>query len=252
MDGVTSAIQTQLDAKQPREHLKEFVVTVAAKTANHPHPPPNNGSNSGYKIDGIESPVIEFKSGYTYKFDQSDGSNASHSLRFYLDSDKTTEYSVNRDVNLAPGVPGAYVQIAVDDNTPTRLFYRCADVNQDLMGHYITTELSSSSVTNTEFGYLGGVTSDIQTQINTKQATITGAATTIDTEDLTVSRALISNASGKVAVSDVTSTELGYLDGVTSAIQTQIDSKHATIDSSNRLNANLVHDGTVDNTEFGN
>ena len=36
---------------------------------------------------------------------------------------------------------------------------------------------------------------------------------------------MISNASGKVAVSDVTSTELGYLDGVTSAIQTQLDAK---------------------------
>lgn len=45
------------------------------------------------------------------------------------------------------------------------------------------------------------------------QAVITGAATTIDDADLTASRALISNVSGKVAVSDVTSTELGYLDG---------------------------------------
>ena len=48
----------------------------------------------------------------------------------------------------------------------------------------------------------------------TKQDTITGAATTIDREDLTASRALISNGSGKIAVSDVTSTELGYLDGL--------------------------------------
>jgi len=59
------------------------------------------------------------------------------------------------------------------------------------------------------------------------QATITGAATTIDTEDLTASRALASNASGKIEVSAVTSTELGYLDGVTSAIQTQLDAKQA-------------------------
>ena len=50
---------------------------------------------------------------------------------------------------------------------------------------------------------------------------------------------------------DRSDTEFNYLDGVTSAIQTQIDSKQATIDSSNRLNANLIHDGTVDNTEFG-
>lgn len=41
---------------------------------------------------------------------------------------------------------------------------------------------------------------------------LTGAGSTIDTEDLTASRALISNSSGKVAVSSVTSTELAYLD----------------------------------------
>ncbi len=37
--------------------------------------------------------------------------------------------------------------------------------------------------------------------------------------------ALVSKSSGKVAVSAVTSTELGYLDGVTSAIQTQFSTK---------------------------
>ena len=43
--------------------------------------------------------------------------------------------------------------------------------------------------------------------------------------DLTASRALVSDGSGDVSVSAVTSTEVGYLDGVTSAIQTQIDTK---------------------------
>lgn len=43
--------------------------------------------------------------------------------------------------------------------------------------------------------------------------------------NLTTTRALVSDGSGDVSVSDVTSTELGYLDGVTSAIQTQIDTK---------------------------
>lgn len=61
--------------------------------------------------------------------------------------------------------------------------------------------------------------------ISSKQDVITGAATTITTADLTVSRVLISNTSGKVAVSDITTTELGYLDGVTSNIQTQLDAK---------------------------
>ena len=86
-------------------------------------------------------------------------------------------------------------------------------------------KIAVSAVTNTELGYLSGVTSAIQTQLNGKQATITGAATTITSSNLTASRALISNSSGKIAVSAVTSTELGYLDGVTSAIQTQLDDK---------------------------
>jgi len=43
--------------------------------------------------------------------------------------------------------------------------------------------------------------------------------------DLTASRALVSDGSGDVSVSAVTSTEIGYLDGVTSAIQTQINAK---------------------------
>lgn len=66
---------------------------------------------------------------------------------------------------------------------------------------------------------------NLTTDLAAKQSTITGAATTITSSNLTASRPLVSNSSGKVAVSDVTSTELGYLGGVTSAIQTQLDAK---------------------------
>ena len=91
------------------------------------------------------------------------------------------------------------------------------------------TKIANGTISDTEFQYLNGVSSAIQTQLDAKQATITGSATTIDTESLTADRAVISNGSQKIAVSDVTSTELGYLDGVTSAVQTQIDSKQATL-----------------------
>lgn len=64
-----------------------------------------------------------------------------------------------------------------------------------------------------------------QTALNGKQATITGGASSITSTNLTANRALVSNANGKVTVSDVTSTELGYLDGVTSNIQTQLNGK---------------------------
>lgn len=91
-----------------------------------------------------------------------------------------------------------------------------------------------------------------QTALNAKQDTITGAATTIAGSDLTVSRALASNASGKVAVATTTLAELNYVNGVTSAIQTQIDAKQATIDASNRLSATLIGaNGDVSNAEYG-
>lgn len=67
-------------------------------------------------------------------------------------------------------------------------------------------------------------TTGIMTLLGKKQNTITGGATTITSSNLTASRVLVSNSSGKVAVSSITSAELGYLDGVTSGIQTQINS----------------------------
>lgn len=107
-----------------------------------------------------------------------------------------------------------------------------------------TTEVELVELTKADVG-LGNVdnTSDAnkpistatQTALNGKQATITGAASTITSSNLTANRALISNASGKVAVSEVTSTEIGYLDGVTSAVQTQLNGKQASITASGIL-----------------
>jgi len=118
-------------------------------------------------------------------------------------------------------------------------------------------KIAISAVTSTEVGYLDGVTSAIQTQLTAgvtestaiearRAANIAGAVSSITTGNLTASRAIVSDGSGKVDVSDVTSTEIGYLDGVTSAIQTQLDSKGSTAGfqandfiTFTRLNANI-------------
>ena len=92
-----------------------------------------------------------------------------------------------------------------------------------------TYTLSSFGITASasELNYMDGVTSNVQTQLNGKAASShTHSGTQIT--GLTADRALISNSSGQVAVSAVTSTELGYLDGVTSAIQTQLNGKAAS------------------------
>jgi hypothetical protein len=60
------------------------------------------------------------------------------------------------------------------------------------------------------------------------QAAITGGASTIVTSNLTASRALVSDAGGKVVISAVTAAEVGTLSGVTSAIQTQLNAKAPT------------------------
>jgi len=108
-----------------------------------------------------------------------------------------------------------------------------------------TGKVGVSAVSSAELGYVGGVTSAIQTQLNAKaiavavavdtdtlktlidgkQVVITGGATTIDTENLGVNLALVSDGTGKVGVSAVSSAELGYVGGVTSAIQTQLNAK---------------------------
>jgi hypothetical protein len=90
-------------------------------------------------------------------------------------------------------------------------------------------KLHASQVTNDSTVSGTNVDNALDTLKTSKQDTITGAATTITSSNLTASRAVVSDGSGKVAVSSATSTEVGYLSGVTSAIQTQINSKQGTL-----------------------
>ena len=66
-------------------------------------------------IDGVFSPFLTLTPGRTYRFDQSDNSNSSHPINFYLEADKTTTYSTGVTVNGTAGNSGAYTQIAVGD-----------------------------------------------------------------------------------------------------------------------------------------
>jgi hypothetical protein len=106
-----------------------------------------------------------------------------------------------------------------------------ADIADSTDKRYVTdsqlTVIGNTSGTNTGDNATNSQYSGLAAS---KQDVITGAATTITDDNLTASRALVSDVSGKVAVSDVTSTELGYLDGVTSAVQTQLNAKISTYD----------------------
>jgi hypothetical protein len=90
----------------------------------------------------------------------------------------------------------------------------------------------------------------LEAGLDTKQDSVTGAATTITGNNLTADSVLISNGDGKVAVSSITATELGYLNDVESNIQDQIDGKQANLGftpvnvSGDTLTGNLNFGGT--------
>ena len=119
---------------------KTFTVTVAAKTAASPYH--NVGSSNGYYIDGVQTPIIELKGNdtgkpYYYKFDQSDGTNSGHPLRFYNNVGKTTAYTTGVTTSGTPGQSGAHTTIAVDSTTPNVLYYQCS--SHSLMGNFANT-----------------------------------------------------------------------------------------------------------------
>ena len=90
-------------------------------------------------------------------------------------------------------------------------------------------KLHASQTTNDSTVSGTNVDDALDTLSTNKQDTITGAASTITTSNLTGSRVLVSNGGGKVDVSAITTTEVGYLSGVTSDIQTQLNAKQGTL-----------------------
>lgn len=86
--------------------------------------------------------------------------------------------------------------------------------------------LTSSAVTPTELGYISGVSSALQTQLGTKAPLASPAFTTSARFSYgTASTVPYWDSNKDLISSAVTPTELGYVSGVTSAIQTQFAAK---------------------------
>jgi len=193
------------------------------------------GSSTGTIYGSISASAFSTNTTVTVTWDS--GSLSNETLTIYVGALSKTNSSIPDSVIGTTNIADGSVTTAKIANTNVTDAKLASTL--DLSGKTITfptgipaINIGAGTVDNTELGYLNGVTSSVQTQIDSKQATITGGATTITSSDLTASRALTSNGSGKVAVSSVTSTELGYVSGVTSAIQTQLDAKQPTITGS--------------------
>lgn len=106
--------------------------------------------------------------------------------------------------------------------------------------------LDGVTATTAELNYIDGVTSAIQTQIDTKAPTASPTFTT----NITIGSAGINEAELEIIDgATLTTTELNYVDGVTSAIQTQIDGKSATAGNTSLVTVGTITTGTWSATD---
>ncbi len=147
----------------------------------------NYGSNK-YAIDDIENgidylkqPILALTRGKTYRFDQSDSSNAGHPLKFSTTADGThgsggAEYTTGVTYNGTPGSAGAYTQIVIASNTPT-LYYYCS--NHSGMGG--STNLVPFNLTFSSGNVVAGFPLTVPTSATSNSIGISGAATILPT-----------------------------------------------------------------------
>jgi hypothetical protein len=114
-------------------------------------------------------------------------------------------------------------------------------------------------VTSAEIGHLAGVTDSIQDQIDAKLDSGVASGTYAPLNDPTFGGTVSLPAT--TSIGEISSTELGYLDGVTSSIQTQLsnlDTAKANVESPtftgtvSGVTSSMVGLGNVDNTSDAN
>ena len=81
--------------------------------------------------DGASQQILAIIKSGTYRFDQSDATNANHPLKFSTYADGThgggAEYTAGVTYSGTPGSAGAYTQITLEQDTPSTLYYYCSN-----------------------------------------------------------------------------------------------------------------------------
>jgi hypothetical protein len=232
VDGVTSAIQTQLNDKAP---LNAPTFTGTVTSTNNLIVDGNltvngttfNASSTSITIEDNLVQLAHQNAANTVDLGivvgYNDGANKHSGIVRDVSADK---WKLFKGVTTEPSTTVDFTQGSLDD----------LELNA-----IVATSATIGNVSNTELQYLDGVTSAIQTQIDAKapinNASFTGTfsapsgtvTSTMIAND-TIVNADINSAAAidwtKLAISStVSATEIGYVDGVTSAIQTQLNAK---------------------------
>ena len=126
-----------------------------------------------------------------------------------------TTSNVQAQLNAKQGnITGAAQTIAVSNLTASCVMV--TDVNG---------QASNNSITVTQLQSLANISGDIQAQFSGKQATVTGAATTVTSANLAANVVVVTNAGGKLSNNAVTVTQLQSLANVTGDVQAQLAGK---------------------------
>ena len=155
-------------------------------------------------------------------------STTAHNDIRVLITDLTTKLNNFLDVDDTTTDQLSEVLALIENNRGTLESLTTNKINVSDIIDNLTTNNSSKVLSAAQGVAIKNLIDALQTAVNGKQDTITGGASTITSSNLTSNRALVSNGSGKVAISDITSTELGYLNGVTANVQTQLNAKAAS------------------------
>lgn len=155
-------------------------------------------------------------------------STTAHNDIRVLITDLTTKLNNFLDVDDTTTDQLSEVLALIENNRGTLESLTTNKVNVSDIIDNLTTNNSSKVLSAAQGVAVKNLIDVLQTAVNGKQSAVTGGASTITSSNLTSNRALVSNGSGKVAISDITSTELGYLDGVTANVQTQLNAKAAS------------------------
>ena len=206
LDGVTSSIQTQLNDKAPLAS-PTFTGTVSAAALTLSGDLTVNGTTTTLNSTTLTIDDKNIVLGDTATPSDTTADGGGITLKGATDktinwSDSTDAWTLSEHVNLSSGKN--YLKNGTDikdvTETLTNKTLTTPKINEDVALTATATELNvldGITSSTTELNYVDGVTSSIQTQLNAKQAIISG----------------------------VSDTEIGYLDGVTSAIQTQLNDK---------------------------
>ncbi len=234
-----------------------ITVTVASKDATHRYQ--GTGSGSGYLLDGVQAPILTLTPGRTYKFDTSHSSNSGHPFLFYMEADKTTQYTTNVTTNGTAGNAGAYTQIVVGDETPSVLHYQCSA--HGYMGNAVVTN-SNAINSNYAATLRGGLSVTGTTTLGTLAFSAGGSSVTgVLDEDNFASDSntkLATQQSIKAYVnSQITGSDLDFQGDSGGALSIDLDSETLTIagtsneietsGSGNTLTIGLPNDVTIGN-----